>query len=125
MNNRLFDNMRKRKIRAATSIFNVLEICGVLSFNYSREQLADLYLDFTRYFAIKVLFPADAQGSLQHDIESIWSQIAQKQSLDDAQVAYVVERFSNLISGFVSWNAKHFEGKLPVPVMTPAEFLKK
>lgn len=124
-NDRLLDNMRKRKIRAATSIFNVLEICGVLSFNYSQEQLADLYSDFTRYFAVKVFLPADAQGALQYDLESIWRQIAKKQSLDDAQVAYVVERFSNLVACFVSWNARHFEGKLSVPVMTPAEFLKK
>ena len=124
VNDRLLERIRRGKIRAATSIFNVLEICGVLSFNYSQEELVGLYTGFIDHYGVKVFLPADAHGAVQYDLEWIWKQIAQKQSLNDAQVAYVADRFSDLIICFVSWNARHFEGKLPVPVMTPEEFLK-
>lgn len=124
INGRFLEQVQRGKIKGITSYFNLLEICGVLSFNYTTEDLMDLYSDFINHFRVKVFYPSDAEGNFQYDLVRIFERIKQKQALGDAQVAYVVERFSNLVSAFVSWNARHFDGKLSVPVMTPEEFLK-
>ncbi len=124
VNSRFLENVKGGRIKGATSIFNVLEVCGILSFNLSSDNLIGLYTGFGDHFGVKIYFPADGDGNLQYDYAGIFKNIQTKQSLGDAQIGYVVERFANLVSGFVSWNAGDFQGKLPVPVMTPEEFLK-
>ena len=122
-NRKFLEKVKRQKIRGVTSIFNLLEICGILSFNLSSNDLLLLYADFTNQYNIQILFPADSVGLLQYDIPLIFSQIQKKQSLGDAQISYVVERFSKHLSSFVSWNAHHFDRKLPIPVMSPEAFL--
>ena len=124
-NSRLLELVKTKKQRACTSIFNLLEVCGILSYNLNPNNLRDLYGDFTNHYGLKVLFPADAQGTLDYDITRIFLQIAKKQSLADAQIAYTVERFNKKIKTFVSWNAVHFKGKVSVPVKTPKELLEQ
>ena len=125
VNSRFLERVKDGRIKAATSIFNVLEVCGILSFNLSPESLLGLYGGFIDHFGVKVFFPADENGNLQYNYSEIFQKILSKQSKGDSEISYVVERFAGLSSVFVSWNARHFEGKLPVPVMTPEEFLKK
>lgn len=122
VNTRFLDKVRQEKIMGVTSIFNILEVCGVLSYNLSTDELINLYEEFTERYRIKVLYPGDSVGNVQYDIPFIFKQIQKKQSLGDAQVSYVVERFASQLSCFVSWNAPHFADKLPIPVKTPAEF---
>ena len=124
-NQQFLDCLKKKKFKAVTSVFNVLEIFGIVSFNLSDAELLRLYEEFPKQYGVKFLFPADRTGELKYDFSRIFRNIQKKQSLGDAQVAYVVEQFQNMVSTFVSWNAKHFAGKLPVPVMTPKEFLAR
>lgn len=121
-NSRFLEKVRTGKIRGVTSIFNILETCGVLSYNLSSEELVNLYEEFTERYGVKIFLPADSTGNLQYDIPAIFGHIKKKKSLGDAQVSYVVERFASQLSCFVSWNASHFLDKLPIPAKTPAEF---
>lgn len=123
-NARFLDQLKKRKTTACTSIFNVLEVCGILSFNLNESDLRDLYRGFTAHYGVKVVFPAHNDGDLNYDIPKIFLQMAKKQCLSDAQISYVVERFSGKIKKFVTWNAIHFVGKISVPVLTPKEMMK-
>ncbi len=116
--------VKSGKIKAYTSIFNILEICGILSYNLSQEQLIKLYSEFCAHYGVKILFPADSTGNLDYDIATIFKQISHKQSFGDAQISYVIDRFKNDISSFISWNAKHFEGKIPFPCLTPESYMK-
>lgn len=115
--------LRTRK--AATTIFNVLEVSGILTFNMNRETLLATVKDFTARFGVKVYWPANREGELAYDFEGVFAQILVKQSLGDAQVAWAAERFRAQTSAFVTWNAKHYQGKIGLPVLTPAEFLRK
>ena len=45
-------------------------------------------------------------------------------SFGDALIAACVEYHGDLIEGFVSWNVKHYQGKLDVDVFTPTALLK-
>lgn len=44
----------------ATTIYNLLEVCGILSFNLTHAALLALYAEFSRRYALSVLFPAVA-----------------------------------------------------------------
>lgn len=121
--NQKFLSKIKKNRRGATSIFNVLEVAGIMSYNLNPEQLFTLYADFTNHYGIKVLFPADAAGNLMYDITAIFMQIQKRQNLGDAQIASVVEKFSDKIDSFVSWNAPHFRDKISIRVLTPEEYL--
>lgn len=124
-NSRFLNAMKERPFRACTSLFNILEVCGILSFNLSEVDLKNLYTEFAAHYGLKVLFPVNAQGHFDYDIPQIFLKITTKQSLCDAQISYVVERFAKKIKTFITWNAAHFSGKLPIPVLTPREFLEQ
>ncbi len=115
--------LKSKKINSATSIYNVLETLGVLSFNTSSDVLKEMYENFCSNYQIKVLAKMSASGDWVYSLEEVFRCISQKQSLGDAFVSSIVEGFSHQLSAFVSWNAKHFKA-LSVPVMTPKEFLK-
>src|SRR3990167_7038872 len=85
-NSRFLERVKDGKIKAATSIFNVLEVCGILSFNLGPDSLIGLYTGFGEHFGVKIFFPADRDGNLQYDYAGIFKNIQTKQSLGDAQV---------------------------------------
>jgi hypothetical protein len=47
-----------------------------------------------------------------------------RMALKDAEIAIVVEEHASTLTAFLSWNARHFAGKLPVPALTPRAWLK-
>jgi hypothetical protein len=49
----------------------------------------------------------------------------QRMALKDAEIALAVEEHAVNLSAFLSWNAKHFEEKLPVPALTPIAWLRR
>lgn len=122
-NQHFLEKVRNRKIKGVTSVFNLLEVCGVLSFNLSQENLLKLYADFTKHYSVQILFPANPQVELHYDIAKIFQSIVKKQSLGDAQIGYVVNRFASDLSYMATWNVTHYEGKVVVPVRTPDQVL--
>ena len=48
-----------------------------------------------------------------------------KMSLDDSVQAVQIRRYAPFAECLLTWNAKHFQGKIAVPVMTPVEWLRK
>ncbi len=122
-NDGLIKQMQSNKVRAATSIYNLLEILGVLSFNLNTEELRRLYLSFCSDYQVKVLAKISSTGDWTYSLEDIYQCIARRQSLGDAFVSTIVEGFSSQLSVFISWNAKHFQN-LSIPAMTPKEFLE-
>lgn len=121
INSQFVEKVRSQKIPGVTSLFNVLEVCGVLSFNLSEERIFELYKDFTSLYSLKIFYAADKIGQFDYDHQLIFKYIQKKICLGDAQVASVVEKFENMISCFVTWNVKDYAGKLPVPVKSPRE----
>ncbi len=107
-----------------TSTLNVLETCGVLSFNLNRRQLLGLYSYFARRFEIEVL-PGDSGASLvPAAAPDVFGLIARRLSFGDALVADAVDCWAGDSVAFVSWDARHFRGKISPPALTPAEFLE-
>lgn len=120
-NQRFLEKIQSGKLKGVTSVVNLLEVCGILSFNLSQDQLLQLFEGFTKRYNVQILYPASADVEFQYDIPGIIQGIVSKQALGDAQVSYVIRRFSSDLKYLVTWNKPHFEGRLPIPVFTPME----
>lgn len=123
-NRRLLNALRAGQLSALTSIYNILEVCGILSFNLAAEELVDLYTGLADRYSVRVIFPPGSEGFICFSLDQIFSQIQKKMSFGDALVGDIVESEErSSIGAFLSWNAKHFAGKLAVEALTPKRFL--
>ena len=122
--NRVFlDIVADLKI-GVTSVFNVLEICGILSFNLNERQLVELYEYLPERYKIGILPYHDRGLPLPAlHLKDLLSLIAKRMSLGDALALAVAEQESRRIEAFVSWDAQHFAGKTSLLVQTPKDFV--
>ena len=125
-NDRFINLVKTKKVVGLTSIYNLLELCGVLSFNLSSESLIHLYWGFKNKYQLKqILFGKAFDENLTIDINKIFGYLIKKMSFGDALVAACIEYHKDQIEGFVSWNVKHFENRLNLDLYTPQSLLKK
>ena len=124
--NRRALNRLAREGSGMTSVLNVLEVCGVLSFNLSASSLRGLYTHFARRYRMAVVPGVDDETRLPaptaHDV---LTKMERRMALKDAEIAIVVEQHAAALTAFISWNAKHFVGTLPVPALSPRQWLSR
>ena len=110
----------------ATTVFNVLEVCGILSFNLNDEQVRELFHHFPARYGVRVL-PADGTDRPLPGLTcaEVLETIARKASFGDALLIATIERHVPGAAAFVSWDADHFRDKLAVPVLSPEEILRR
>ncbi len=124
VNKQLLDHLIKENL-ITTSIFNILEVCGILSFNLNEQQLLDLYHHFPRKYNLKDITHLNVSDALpSFRLSLIIELMSRKASLGDTLIICSVLEKINEIDCFISWNASHFAGIIPKPTLTPAEFLK-
>ena len=124
VNRRALDRLA-RDANGLTSVVNVLEICGILSFNLSAAALHALYVHFARRYRISVVPGGDYETRLPAPtVRDLITRMEKRMALKDAEIALIVEQHAAL-SAFVSWNAKHFVGKISIPAVTPREWLRR
>ena len=51
--------------------------------------------------------------------------MTQKMALGDAVQAVQIRMFAPHADALLTWNAKHFKGKIVIPVLTPEEWLQQ
>lgn len=124
--NRNFIEYISSRENGITSIINLLEICGILSFNLNEKQLLELYHYLPQKYNIEVVPSLTMESSLPPlRIRKIFDTITQRASFGDAQIMAMVETYAPYTSCFVSWNAEHLKGKISTEVLTPQEFLEE
>jgi len=109
-----------------TSIYNVLELCGIASYRLTRDELDKVFYAFEERFQVQVLHPQvadDIPSTLFFDdwIAQIYARITHKMHFADALILQVAE--SHDLSTFITWNKKHFENRTTMCILTPAEYL--
>jgi hypothetical protein len=125
MNRRALDRLN-REGTGMTSILNVLEVCGILSFNLSASALHALYVHFARRYRLTVIPGGGYDTRLPAPpVRDLLAKMEKRMALKDAEIALAVEEQGSNLDAFVSWNAKHFSGKLSVPAVTPREWLRR
>jgi predicted nucleic acid-binding protein len=122
--NRIFLDMAADLKVGVTGVFNLLEICGILSFNLSERQLVELYEYLPERYKIGILPYHDRSLPLPAlHLKDLLALIAKRLSLGDALTLAVAEQESRRIEAFVSWDAQHFVGKTSLLVQTPQDFV--
>ena len=107
-----------------TTIVNLLEICGILSFNLNRDQLLDLWTYFHDRYKITVLPEPDLQSVFPGiEINRLFDILCKKSSFGDALIMAVAKKYLPFVSTMVSWDNEHFKGKFSGKVLTPGEYL--
>lgn len=110
----------------ATTLFNLLEICGIASFNKSTEDIKRLFYEFHQLYDLKILYPefgfSAAEDFLKHLTARTFSRILLRMNFNDALILATAESFG--VSTLVTWNVKPFESRTAMQVATPEAFLK-
>ena len=115
----------------ATTIYNVMEILGQLSFNLSADQLDGWREWLVNAYRLSVFWDVDSKEQVipEHWREIIYERPFQKMqsvrmAFMDALILSSAERAPD-VECFVTWNAKHFKGKTSLTVLTPEEYLSQ
>jgi len=104
----------------ATTLFNLLELAGILSFNLNEKQVLDLLSLFPSRYGIAILPPLDLESSLPRMPQgAIARRIASRCAFGDALVLEAAERYAPKSSRFITWDADHFTTRSTMKVMTP------
>lgn len=114
-----------------TTIYNVMEVLGQLSFNLSAEQLDDWQNWLINAYNLNIIWDTDSKEKIDPEIwrEIIYERPFQKMqtvrmAFMDALILSSAERAPD-VECFVTWNAKHFKGKTSLTVLTPKEYLSR
>jgi predicted nucleic acid-binding protein len=117
-----------KQIDAYFSIFTLLELCGIASFNLSPDELRLWFFDFPTVYNVKILEPSfdrNISGGELFDsfLMRLFDEIERKATLVDALILKEIK--SHNVKTLVTWNKRHFEHRTDIEVLTPAEFNTK
>ena len=107
-----------------TTVINLLELCGILSFNLNENQLAELWSYFQdRYTVVVLPVPKLAANLPSIQIKDIFDLLTRKTSLGDALMMSVAKKHLPFIAKMITWDNMHFKNIFNGTVLTPEEFL--
>jgi len=108
-----------------TTIVNLLEICGILSFNLNERQLRDLWVYFEQKYRVTVLPDAGLEATLPSlRIREVFEWIKRKLSFGDAYILAVALKQLPSVSVMITWDKEHFKGNFEGSIYTPTEYLQ-
>ncbi len=118
--NKLFlERVKQGKLVGWATVYNLMEVCGILSFNLSSQSLQELFIGFATQFNLRILFPNDGNEKVCFAPAEILEIMKRKLIFRDALIAEVAQKHSRHLDFFVTWNAAHFQEKLSLKVLTP------
>lgn len=124
--NREFLNRISKSGLGVTTLINLLELCGILSFNLNLQQLTELFFYFSQHYKVQVVPPPEFKQFFPAiQIEDIFKIITLKVSLGDALFITTIKKYLPLASMVVSWDKEHLAGKIDIEVISPGDFLDK
>ena len=125
---RFLDELSARGVDRATTIFNLLEVCGVLTFNLNDAQLRTFYSGFTQRYGVHVLGPQLPWRAGHAAIDLVAGRtpgvIFRRVSFGDALMIVAAESEARART-LVTWNASHFIGKTRLAAITPEQWLRR
>jgi hypothetical protein len=126
LNRQALDKLVQSQLPLGITCHTLLEVLGVLTFNLATSDLLDLVIQLPIRYRLSVipepnLNPAYAGLSC----DDVRGAIARRLAIGDAVTFLQVERFIPQAVCLLTWNARHFVGKLAIPVLTPEEWLQK
>jgi hypothetical protein len=104
----------------------VLEVVGVLSYGTPAANVPLIPNALITTYGITIIpDPIQESDYARCSFDDLLQQMSQKMSLGDAIQAVQIRMFAPHADALLTWNAKHFRGKIVVPVLTPEEWLQQ
>ncbi len=123
-NRAALDRMRADGHTLAMVAQAVLEVVGVMSYGTPAADVPLIPAALrTAYGIMTIPDPATEPDYARCTFDELLRQMTLKMSLGDAVQAVQIAKFAPAADALVTWNAKHFRGKVVVPVLTPEEWL--
>ncbi len=106
-----------------TTPVNLLELCGILSFNLNKRQLLEFWFYFQEKYKVSVLPDIGLESPFPSvQIRDVFDRIREKTALGDALMLAAARKHLPFISMLITWDKDHFADKFPGDVFTPEEF---
>jgi hypothetical protein len=100
------------------------EVVGKLIFNRPLPNIPNLPSAVVQAYQLYVgPDPAVVTAYAGVTNDDVMAEVGKKMSLGDAVLVAQIIKYAPSATCLISWNAKHFVKKLPVPVLTPADWL--
>ena len=117
-----------KQIEAGISLFTLLELCGVASFNLSAKELKTWLYDFSTVYPVRVLDPWGTGRETSREWLSLFAggmvdKITRKMTFGDAVLLREAEQYG--VDAIITWNTKDFVRRTKVPVFSPAAYLRQ
>jgi predicted nucleic acid-binding protein len=123
--NRTFLDYITERRNGFTTIVNLLELCGILSFNLNEQQLIELWFYFQDRYGVVVLpAPSFETNFPVMETKEIFDLIKCRTALGDALMISVGNKHLPFVSTMVSWDDSHFEKIFNGTVLTPEKYLE-
>jgi predicted nucleic acid-binding protein len=115
-------------LEAGVSIFTLMELCGIASFNLTPKDLRVWLHDFPSIYPVRILDPwgvgaVASQAWLSQFLEELTGKIARKMSFGDAVLLREAEQYA--VASIVTWNTKDFTRRTTIPILTPVAYLQR
>jgi len=126
VNRKFLDYLMSNGIDRTTTIFNLYELCGIMSFNLSKQQVQNLFMGFESIYGLKIIQPSLGNKTAEEAFDRLLADtmriILEKVAFLDALVISTAESVPN-IDYLITWNAKHFLKKTKLTAQTPEDYL--
>ena len=110
--------------QGAVTLFTLLEVAGILSFNLNARQLRELVAHFGRRYRVAVCPAPDAGTAVAPgSVDAVLRRMEARCALGDALALQAAEAVALPQTTFVTWDAGHFSGRTSMTVQTPAEWM--
>lgn len=125
-NQKFLDHLRTKSINRCTSIYNLYELCGIMTFSMNRRQTLNLLKGFGAIYEVKILYPSLENKTAEQFFDELLAEalrvMLKKVAFLDSLIITIAESNPE-VEIIVTWNAKHFKNKTNLTVQTPEEFL--
>jgi hypothetical protein len=126
VNRQAIEFARTNSISLAVTAQALLEVIGIMSFNVSPAAVPAMPTGLISLYGLTVRpdfhTHPDYAGCT---VQELMTQMTTQMALGDAVQAVQVARYANDCDCLLTWNARHFQGKLVVPVLSPEEWLRQ
>ena len=117
---------RLPRIDACLSIFSLLELCGISSFNLSEKELKKWFFEFYDVYKVKIVNPIFGFPSTEewfvNFVNDLFMCMQKRMVFGDAILLKEAESYK--AKHIVTWNKKHFINRTQISIVTPDEFME-
>ncbi len=126
LNRRAIEFAQTNSIGLGITAQALLEVVGILSFNVSPATVTSLPPALISLYGLTVRPDLHAHPEYANcTVSDLMTQMTSQMALGDAVQAVQIARFAADAVCLLTWNARHFQGKVVVPVLTPEDWLRQ